>query len=98
MPPLLRIHVISLPTVLLGACSAVPYQAMGSVQRSKRYVAELYESGTHLLTNMGANRERIKVRQLVHACSSAISKVLGNYSIVQGMDLKFELLDSQNLV
>ncbi|GFR51312.1 hypothetical protein Agub_g13677 [Astrephomene gubernaculifera] len=38
-------------------------QVMGSVQRSKRYLEEMYESGTHLLAGMAGNRERLKAAQ-----------------------------------
>ena len=38
---------------------------MGSVARSKRYLEEMFESGTNILVNMAGNRERLKVgRQL----------------------------------
>lgn len=35
-------------------------QAMSSIQRSKNYLEEIYESGTHILVNMAGNRERLK--------------------------------------
>ncbi len=34
---------------------------MGHVNRSQRYLAEMFETGTSILTNMAGNRERIKV-------------------------------------
>lgn len=34
--------------------------AMGSVERSKRYLEEIYETGTNVLTTMAGNRERLK--------------------------------------
>lgn len=34
---------------------------MGHVNRSKRYLSDMYEQGTSILSNMSQNRERIKV-------------------------------------
>lgn len=34
---------------------------MGHVTRSRRYLNDMYEQGTSILTNMSGNRERIKV-------------------------------------
>eukprot|EP00878_Enallax_costatus_P020018 GHUV01021146.1.p3 GENE.GHUV01021146.1~~GHUV01021146.1.p3 ORF type:complete len:103 (+),score=19.48 GHUV01021146.1:823-1131(+) len=36
---------------------------MGHVTRSRRYLNDMYEQGTSILTNMSANRERIKKAQ-----------------------------------
>jgi hypothetical protein len=41
---------------------------MGSVQRSKRYLEEMFESGTNILAHMGGNRERLKVRRRAGDC------------------------------
>ena len=50
---------------MLGRMHAVGrLQVSGSVQRSKRALEEIYETGTHILTNMAGNRERLKVRGL----------------------------------
>eukprot|EP00198_Chlamydomonas_reinhardtii_P004819 XP_001694155.1 Qb-SNARE protein, Bos1/Membrin family [Chlamydomonas reinhardtii] len=38
-------------------------QVMGSVARSKRYLEEMFESGTNILVNMAGNRERLKSAQ-----------------------------------
>lgn len=36
-------------------------QSMSSIQNSKKALEEMFETGTGLLTNMGAQRERLKV-------------------------------------
>ncbi|GLC45554.1 hypothetical protein PLESTB_001205600 [Pleodorina starrii] len=38
-------------------------QVAGSVQRSKRYLEEMFDAGTHILANMAGNRERLKSAQ-----------------------------------
>lgn len=43
-------------------CHGPPWpQMMGSVTRSKRALAEIFESGSNILVNMAGNRERLKV-------------------------------------
>lgn len=43
-------------------CPLLPWpQMMGSVTRSKRALAEIFESGSNILVNMAGNRERLKV-------------------------------------
>ncbi|EFJ49694.1 Qb-SNARE, Bos1/Membrin family [Volvox carteri f. nagariensis] len=38
-------------------------QMAGSVQRSKRYLEEMFDAGTNILANMAGNRERLKSAQ-----------------------------------
>jgi len=34
---------------------------MGHINRSRRYISEMYEQGSSILANMATNRDRIKV-------------------------------------
>lgn len=46
----------------MWTCTLLPWlQMMGSVTRSKRALAEIFESGSNILVNMAGNRERLKV-------------------------------------
>lgn len=51
-----------LAVLLMCICPLLPWpQMMGSVTRSKRALAEIFESGSNILVNMAGNRERLKV-------------------------------------
>lgn len=47
---------------------------MGHVSRSKRYLQEMYDTGSSILSNMSSNRERIKVTSLWTMCRIGASQ------------------------